>query len=51
MLYGPAHLFVKPTLESFASTLGMQLVWIAALGLLTTLAYRRGIRYLTVNGG
>lgn len=51
MLYGPSHLFVKPTLEAFVSTLGMQLVWIAALGLLTGLAYRRGIRYLTVNGG
>ena len=51
MVYGPARLFVDPTPQALASTLGMQLVWITALGLLTGLAYRRGITYLTVNGG
>lgn len=51
MVYGPARLFVEPTLPALASTLGMQLAWIAALGLLAGLAYRRGVSYLTVNGG
>lgn len=51
MVYGPARLFVRPTADAFLSTLGIQLVWILALGLLTVLAYRRGISHLTVNGG
>lgn len=51
MLYAPARLFVAPTLEGLLGTLGVQAVWIAALGLLTSLAYRRGVAELTVNGG
>jgi ABC-2 type transport system permease protein len=51
MLYAPARLFVSPTVEGFVRTLGVQVVWIAALGLLTGLAYRRGVAALTVNGG
>ncbi len=51
MLYAPSRLFVEPTLAGFASTLGIQVAWIVALGLLTRLAYRRGVAALVVNGG
>jgi ABC-2 type transport system permease protein len=51
MIYGPAHLLVKPGLSSFVEILGLQLLWIVVLGLLLTLAYRRGLAHLTVNGG
>ena len=51
MMYAPARLFVEPTLEGFARTLGLQIAWIAVIGLLTSLAYRRGVAELTVNGG
>ena len=51
MLYAPARLFVEPSAEAFAATIGMQLAWIAALGLLLAYFYRRSIHLLTVNGG
>jgi len=51
MTYGPARLFVTPSLETFAAVIGMQFFWILALGLLLNLAYRRGLTQLTVNGG
>lgn len=51
MLYGPARLFATPSLDLFLSTLVLQMAWIIALGLLTILAYRRGVAVLTVNGG
>jgi ABC-2 type transport system permease protein len=51
MIYGPARLFVKPEPLLTLQILGLQLVWIVALALLLTVAYRRGLAYLTVNGG
>jgi ABC-2 type transport system permease protein len=51
MVYGPARLFVSPTVEALVSTLASQLAWIAGLGLVAWLAYRRGINFLTINGG
>lgn len=51
MVYGPARLFVDPTPPALAATLGVQIAWIAALGVLAGLAYRRGVTHLTVNGG
>jgi ABC-2 type transport system permease protein len=51
MLYGPAHLFVSPEPAEFGVVLGMQLIWIVTLGGLLTLAYRRGLAYVTLNGG
>jgi len=51
MIYGPARLFVEPTLAGFAATVGLQLGWIAVLGLLLSLFYRRSLAQLTVNGG
>lgn len=50
-IYGPARLFVSPSLAAFGGLLGAQLAWLAALGLLVGLAYRRGVAYLTINGG
>jgi ABC-2 type transport system permease protein len=51
MVYGPSRLFVEPTLELFANVMLMQMVWIVITGGLLTIAYRRGLSYLTVNGG
>ncbi len=49
--YGPARLFVTPTTELFISVMTLQIIWIVILALLLTFAYRRGVAYLTVNGG
>jgi ABC-type uncharacterized transport system permease subunit len=51
MIYGPAKLFVAPSAELFANIVSVQLVWILALGLVLLIAYRRGVAYLTLNGG
>ncbi len=51
MLYGPARLFVEPSLPASAAAFGMQLGWIAALSLLLVVFYRRSLAHLTVNGG
>jgi ABC-2 type transport system permease protein len=50
-IYGPARLFVSPSVGMFAGLLATQLAWLAALGLLVALAYRRGTAYLSINGG
>jgi ABC-2 type transport system permease protein len=50
-IYGPARLFVSPSLGAFGALLAAQVGWLAALGLLVALAYRRGVAYLTINGG
>jgi ABC-2 type transport system permease protein len=49
--YGPARLFVTPTVELFVSVMMIQIIWIVILALLLTVAYRRGVTFLTVNGG
>lgn len=49
--YGPARLFVTPTPELFVNVMTLQGIWIVVLGLLLLFAYRRGLAYLTVNGG
>jgi viologen exporter family transport system permease protein len=51
MTYGPARLFVTPTAELFIQVMSLQIVWILVLTLLLMFAYRRGVAYLTVNGG
>jgi viologen exporter family transport system permease protein len=51
MTYGPSRLFVSPDASLFVSVLGQQAVWIMILGTLLFFAYRRGLAYLTVNGG
>lgn len=49
--YGPARLFVTPTLELFVSVMTLQIMWIVVLAFVLAVAYRRGLAYLTVNGG
>ena len=51
MIYGPSKLLVSPSMELFTSVLLLQAVWIIALGTTLVVAYRRGVTYLTVNGG
>lgn len=51
IMYGPARLFVTPSLARFATLFAGQLVWIFSLGLVVTLAYRQGLRRLAINGG
>ena len=51
MIYGPSKLFIAPTMEFFANVITLQLVWIITLGTTLVIAYRRGVAYLTVNGG
>ena len=50
-IYGPARFFVEPDLARLIALLLGQLSWLAALGLLLTYAYRRGMTWLTINGG
>jgi len=50
-IYGPARLFVSPSLQLFANVMVLQIAWILILSLTLTLVYRRGISQLTVNGG
>jgi ABC-2 type transport system permease protein len=49
--YGPARLFVSPELERFVLLVAGQLVWLALLGSILVLVYRRGVTRLTINGG
>jgi ABC-2 type transport system permease protein len=51
MVYGPARLFVSPSLPALANTLFIQLIWILIIGLLTVFAYRKGASILSLNGG
>jgi ABC-2 type transport system permease protein len=51
MIYGPSKLFVQPTWELLGTVLLMQSVWIVALGFTLVISFRRGVAYLTVNGG
>jgi ABC-2 type transport system permease protein len=51
IMYGPARLFVSPSLERFAVLFAGQLAWIFSLGLIVTFSYRRGLRRLAINGG
>jgi len=51
MVYGPSKIFVAPTFELLLNILSLQLVWIIVLGSILVVAYRRGVAYLTVNGG
>jgi ABC-2 type transport system permease protein len=51
ILYGPARLFVSPSLAAFGSLLLVQGLWLALLATVLALAYRRGVTWLTINGG
>lgn len=51
IVYGPARLFVAPSLPALLGLLAFQLGWAVALVALAALAYRRGAAYLSINGG
>lgn len=50
-IYGPARLFVDPTLERFANLVAVQAIWLAVLTLFTSLIYQKSITRLVINGG
>ncbi len=50
-IYGPARLFVDPSLTRFAMLLVGQVAWLVVLGGLLTFLYRKGVTWLTINGG
>lgn len=51
MVYGPSKLFIAPTLDLFGQIMLLQIIWIITLGSVLLIAFRRGMSYLTVNGG
>jgi ABC-2 type transport system permease protein len=51
MVYGPSKLFIAPSLELFGTIMLMQAIWIITLGTTLVISFRRGMNYLTVNGG
>jgi ABC-2 type transport system permease protein len=51
MIFGPARLFVDPSLERFAALFTGQIIWLGVLGAIVTVSYRRGMRFLAINGG
>lgn len=50
-IYGPARLFVEPSVERFLNLAAVQLFWVVLLGTLVTLVYQRATRWLAINGG
>lgn len=50
-VYGPARLFVDPSPARIAAVLAGQLIWLAILGGLAALLFRRGMAWLSINGG
>jgi ABC-2 type transport system permease protein len=50
-LYGPARAFVGPGILAFGALFVGQAIWLAGLGTLVWLCYRRALRWLNVNGG
>ena len=51
MMYGPARLFVHPDAQLFIQIISGQMLWLAAISGLLTLAFTRGMRRLAINGG
>jgi ABC-2 type transport system permease protein len=51
LTYGPARLFVDPTMQTFFTVIGIQLAWIAFFSILLIIQYRKSMVVLTVNGG
>jgi ABC-2 type transport system permease protein len=50
-IYGPARLFVDPSLTRFAMLLVGQVAWLVVLGGLLTFLFRKGVTWLAINGG
>ena len=51
MMYGPARLFVQPSMQIFVQIISGQVLWLVILGGLLALAFSRGMRRLAINGG
>lgn len=51
MIYAPAKLLIAPSTQLFINTMLVQACWIVVLSFVLTLAYRRGVARLTLNGG
>lgn len=50
-IYGPARFFVDPSLDRFAGLILGQFAWLVVFGTMLTVAYRRGLKWLSINGG
>lgn len=50
-IYGPARLSVDPTLARFGALVLGQLAWLAVLGTIVFLLFRRSVKWLNINGG
>lgn len=50
-IYGPARLFIEPSMERCLILLLVQSFWAISLGFLSILLYRRGMSWLAINGG
>ena len=51
IIYGPARLFVDPSLARFGAVLMQQGIWLAVIGGAVWLCYRRAVARLVINGG
>ena len=49
--YGPARFFVSPDLSRFVMLMLGQTTWLAVFVITLTLLYRKGVAWLTINGG
>lgn len=50
-IYAPARFFIDPSPERFGSLMLGQIAWLTVFATLLTLAYRRGLGWLNINGG
>ncbi len=50
-VYGPARLFVEPSLARFWLLALGQVAWLGVMGIIVGLLYRQGMKRLTINGG
>ncbi len=51
IIYGPARLFVDPSLDRLGAVLTQQAIWLAVFGCAVWLIYRGAVARLVVNGG
>ena len=50
-VYGPARLFVEPSLEGFITLVAGQLLWLSVIGVVVVVVFRKSTRWLAINGG
>ena len=51
IIYGPAKLFVDPSLARLGHVFLQQSVWLAVVGGVVWVIYRRAVARLVINGG